>query len=91
MRRGLLVLSTVLIAIVLVPAAAAVKPDREPVPAPGDKVITQGLANVKQDTKLKAVPASAAQKVAPRPAGEAGAVINPAPRRHGPPPASPRA
>ncbi len=39
---------------------------------PGDKVITQGLANVKQNAKLKPVPASAAQKVAPRPPGEKG-------------------
>ena len=39
---------------------------------PGDKVITQGLANVKQDAKLKPVPASSAQTVAPRPEGEKG-------------------
>lgn len=36
----------------------------------GDKIITQGLGNVKQDAKLKPVPASAAQKVAPPPPGE---------------------
>ena len=40
--------------------------------AAGDKVITQGLANVKQDAPLKPVPASKPQKVAPRPPGEGG-------------------
>ena len=40
MRRGLLLLSTVLVALVVVPAASANKPMREVIPAPDDKVIT---------------------------------------------------
>jgi hypothetical protein len=40
MRRGLLVLSTVLVALAVVPAATANKPTREIIPAPDDKVIT---------------------------------------------------
>ena len=39
MRRGLLLLSTVLSALAVVPVATADKPVREPVPAPGDMVI----------------------------------------------------
>jgi len=39
---------------------------------PGDKIITQGLANVKQDTKVKPVPQNAPQRVAPPPAGASG-------------------
>ena len=40
MRRGLLVLSTVLVALAVVPAATANKPTREVIPAPEDRVIT---------------------------------------------------
>lgn len=38
----------------------------------GDKVITQGLANLKDGAPIKPVPASAPQRIAPRPAGEGG-------------------
>lgn len=38
----------------------------------GDKLITQGTANLKQGMPVKAVPASAPQKVAPRPSGKPG-------------------
>jgi len=44
MRRGILLLSTVLIGLALVPVAMANKPEREPVPAPGDMVITDQCA-----------------------------------------------
>jgi hypothetical protein len=44
MRRGLLLLSTVLVALAAVPAATADKPIREIVPAPGDVVITDQCA-----------------------------------------------
>jgi membrane fusion protein (multidrug efflux system) len=37
--------------------------------APGEKVITQGLANLKDGAQIKPVPASAPQKVQARPAG----------------------
>jgi hypothetical protein len=40
MRRGLLLLSTVLIALAVAPAATANKPTREVSPAPDDRVIT---------------------------------------------------
>ncbi len=40
---------------------------------PGDKVITQGTANLKRGMAIKPVPASAAQRVAPRPSGAGGA------------------
>jgi hypothetical protein len=40
MRRGLLLLSSVLVAIAVVPAAVAKKPTREIIPAPADMVIT---------------------------------------------------
>ena len=40
MRRGLLLLSTVLVALAVVPAATANKPIREIIPAPDDIVIT---------------------------------------------------
>jgi membrane fusion protein (multidrug efflux system) len=40
---------------------------------PGDKVITQGLANLKTGAPIKPVPASAAEKLVPRPAGSGGA------------------
>ena len=40
MRRGLLLLSTVVIAFALVPVAAANRPFREVIPAPQDRVIT---------------------------------------------------
>ena len=40
MRRGLLLLSTALVAVAVVPAATANKPTREIIPAPDDKVIT---------------------------------------------------
>ena len=40
MQRGLLLLSTVLGALAVAPAATAVKPAREIVPAPGDMLIT---------------------------------------------------
>jgi hypothetical protein len=40
MRRGLLLLSTALVAVAVVPAATANKPTREVIPAPEDKVIT---------------------------------------------------
>ena len=40
MRRGLLLLSTVLVALAVVPAATANKPTREIIPAPGDRLIT---------------------------------------------------
>ena len=38
----------------------------------GDKVITQGLANLKTGAAIKPVPASMPQKLVPRPAGEGG-------------------
>ncbi|HEX8415470.1 MAG TPA: efflux RND transporter periplasmic adaptor subunit [Sphingomicrobium sp.] len=38
---------------------------------PGDKVITQGLANLRQGAQLRPVPAGAPQRIAPRPAGAA--------------------
>jgi hypothetical protein len=41
MRRGLLLLSSVLIALAVVPAATADKPKREPLPAPEDQPLTQ--------------------------------------------------
>jgi hypothetical protein len=44
MRRGLLLLSTVLLALALVPAAAANRPMREIIPAPDDRVITDQCA-----------------------------------------------
>jgi membrane fusion protein (multidrug efflux system) len=45
--------------------------------APGEKVITQGLANVKDGAQIKPVPASAPQKVqAPPPGAKAGAGRN---------------
>ena len=40
MRRGLLLLSTVLVTLAVVPAATANKPTREIIPAPDDRVIT---------------------------------------------------
>ena len=40
MRRGLLLLSTALVAVAVVPAATANKPTREIITAPDDKVIT---------------------------------------------------
>jgi membrane fusion protein (multidrug efflux system) len=40
--------------------------------APGEKVITQGLANVKDGAQIKPVPASAPQKVQARPGGARG-------------------
>ena len=40
MRRGLLLLSTVFVALAVAPAATANKPMREIIPAPDDKVIT---------------------------------------------------
>jgi membrane fusion protein (multidrug efflux system) len=36
---------------------------------PGDKVITQGLANLKSGAPVKPVSAATPQKIAPRPAG----------------------
>jgi membrane fusion protein (multidrug efflux system) len=39
---------------------------------PGDKVITQGLANLRSGAAIRPVPASAPQKIAPRPPGEGG-------------------
>lgn len=39
---------------------------------PGDKVISQGTANLKQGMKVRAVPDNAPQRVAPRRPGEAG-------------------
>jgi hypothetical protein len=44
MRRGLLLLSTILIALAVVPAAAANKPTREIIPAPDDLVIIDQCA-----------------------------------------------
>lgn len=44
MRRWVLLLSTVLIALAVVPVAAANKPAREIVPAPGDRVFTDECA-----------------------------------------------
>lgn len=44
MRRWVLLLSTVLIALAVVPVAAANKPVREIVPAPGDRVFTDECA-----------------------------------------------
>lgn len=44
MRRWVLLLSTVLIALAVVPVAAANKPAREIVPAPGDMVFTDECA-----------------------------------------------
>jgi hypothetical protein len=40
MRRGFLLLSTVLVALAVVPAATANKPTREIIPAPDDRVIS---------------------------------------------------
>jgi membrane fusion protein, multidrug efflux system len=40
---------------------------------PGDKVISQGTANLKQGMKVRAVPDNAPQRVAPRQPGEASA------------------
>ena len=37
--------------------------------APGEKVITQGTANLKDGAQIKPVPASTPQKVGARPAG----------------------
>jgi membrane fusion protein (multidrug efflux system) len=39
---------------------------------PGDKVITQGTANLKSGAPIKAVPASAPQRIAPRAGGPGG-------------------
>ena len=39
----------------------------------GDKVITQGLGNLKDGASIRPVPANTPQKIAPRPAGESGA------------------
>lgn len=39
---------------------------------PGDRVITQGLANLKSGTPVKAVPASTPQKIGARPVGKDG-------------------
>jgi membrane fusion protein (multidrug efflux system) len=39
---------------------------------PGDKIITQGINNLKQGMQVRAVPATAPQKVAPRPMGARG-------------------
>lgn len=39
---------------------------------PGDKVISQGTAQLKQGMPVRAVPAAAPQRVAPRPSGAAG-------------------
>jgi len=44
MRRGLLLLSTVLIALAVAPAATANKPEREIVPAPADMLISDQCA-----------------------------------------------
>jgi hypothetical protein len=44
MRRGFLVLSTALVALALVPAAAANKPLREVIPAPPDRIFTDECA-----------------------------------------------
>ena len=44
MRRGLLLLSTVLIALAVAPAATANRPTREVIPAPDDIVITDQCA-----------------------------------------------
>lgn len=44
MRRGLLLLSTVLIALAVVPAATANKPERKIVPAPADMLISDQCA-----------------------------------------------
>lgn len=38
----------------------------------GDKVITQGLANLRDGAPIRPVPASAPQRIAPRPKGEGG-------------------
>lgn len=38
---------------------------------PGDKVITQGTANLRPNAKIKPMPANAPQRIAPKPAGEA--------------------
>jgi membrane fusion protein (multidrug efflux system) len=35
---------------------------------PGDKVITQGLANLRNGGAIRPVPANAPQRIAPRPA-----------------------
>jgi membrane fusion protein (multidrug efflux system) len=40
---------------------------------PGDRVITQGTANLRRDMPLRPVPAAAPQVVEPRPAGRGGA------------------
>ena len=40
--------------------------------APGDRIITQGLAQIRQDAPLRPVPESQAQTIAPRPAGAGG-------------------
>ena len=44
MRHGLRILSTVLIALAVVPTATANKPEREIVPAPGDRVFADQCA-----------------------------------------------
>jgi hypothetical protein len=44
MRRGLLLLSTLVVALAVAPAATANKPTREVIPAPGDRVITDQCA-----------------------------------------------
>jgi len=44
MRPGLLVLSAVLLALAVVPAASANKPTREIIPAPDDRLITEQCA-----------------------------------------------
>lgn len=41
--------------------------------SPGDKIITQGIANLKQGAAIKPVPASAPQRVVPGKAGAGGA------------------
>ncbi|WP_344709544.1 efflux RND transporter periplasmic adaptor subunit [Sphingomonas humi] len=38
----------------------------------GDKIITQGLSNLRDGAAVRPVPASAPQKIAPRPAGQGG-------------------
>ena len=39
---------------------------------PGDKVITQGTANLRDKAPIRPVPANSRQRIEPRPAGEAG-------------------
>lgn len=46
--------------------------------APGDKVIVQGLANVRPDAELRPVPATAPQRIAPPKQGQPGAGAAPA-------------